>query len=72
MLLSSSDEEIGALIENYKENVDNFEKNLMSIHIKSDGHLSLNDVYNMTYKMRQLYIEAHNDFTEELNKKSKI
>jgi hypothetical protein len=37
----------------------------MMLHIKSDGHLSLNDVYNMTYKMRELYIEAHNEFGEE-------
>lgn len=65
MLLNSSDEDIGALIQQYKDNSKLFEKNLMMLHIKSDGHLSLNDVYNMTYKMRELYIEAHNEFGEE-------
>jgi hypothetical protein len=65
MLLNSSDEDIGALIQQYKDNSKLFEKNLIMLHIKSDGHLSLNDVYNMTYKMRELYIEAHNEFGEE-------
>ena len=65
MLFTSSDEDVGAILQEYKEASEKFEKNLISMHIKSDGHLSLSDVYNMTYKMRELYIEAHNEFGEE-------
>lgn len=69
MLFTSTDEEVGAILERYKEYSETFEKNLLMMHIKSDGHLSLNDVYNMPYKMRELYIEANNEFVEEQNKK---
>lgn len=69
MLFTSTDEEVGALLERYKEISQSLEKSLMMIHIKSDGHLSLSDVYNMPYKMRELYIKANNEFVEEQNKK---
>lgn len=69
MLFTSTDEEVGALIEDYKEKEKRFEKNLLLIHIKSDGHLSLSDIYNMPFKMRELYIQANNEFIEEQNKK---
>lgn len=39
------------------------------MHIKSDGHLSLNDVYNMNYNMRKIYIECNNEYVDEQNKK---
>lgn len=68
MLFSSSDEEVGALLEKYKEYSETFEKNLLSMHVRSDGHLSLNDVYNMTYKMRKMYIEVNNEFVDEQKK----
>lgn len=69
MLFTSTDEEVGALLEKYKEYSELFEKNLLMMHIKSDGNLSLNDVYNMPYKMRELYIKVNNEFVEEQNKK---
>ena len=69
MLFTSTDEEVGAMLERYKEYEKAFEKNLLMMHIKSDGHLSLSDVYNMPYKMRQSYIEANNEFVDERNKK---
>lgn len=69
MLFTSTDEEVGALLEKYKESSQALEKNLLMMHIKSDGNLSLNDVYNMPYKMRELYIKANNEFVEEQNKK---
>lgn len=65
MLRESSDEEIGAILEKYKISAKNFEKDLMMLQIKSDGNLSLNDVYNMTYTMRERYVEAFNEFSEE-------
>lgn len=68
MLFTSSDEEVGAIIDRYKEYSKDFEKNLIMMHIKSDGHLSLNDVYNMTFKMREIYIQANNEFVEEQKK----
>ena len=69
MLFNSSDEEVMEIIERYKEYEKAFEKNLLMMHIKSDGHLSLSDVYNMPYKMRQSYIEANNEFVDEKKKK---
>lgn len=68
MLFTSTDEEVGAILEKYREYANDFEKNLMMMHIKSDGHLSLSDVYNMTYKMRELYTETHNRHVEEQKK----
>ena len=68
MLFTSSDEEVGAIIDRYKEYSKDFEKNLIMMHIKSDGHLTLNDVYNMTFKMREIYIQANNEFVEEQKK----
>lgn len=69
MLYTSTDEEVGALIEKYRNMKEKLEKNLLMMHIRSDGHLSLNDVYNMPYKLRNLYVEANNEFVEEQNKK---
>jgi len=69
MLFTSSDEDVGAILERYKEYSKDFEKNLIMMHIKSDGHLSLNDVYNMPFKMRELYIEANNEYVDEQKKR---
>lgn len=69
MLFTSSDEDVGAILQQYNEASENFEKGLISMHIKSDGHLSLNDVYNMTFKMRELYIEAHNKHADDIKNK---
>lgn len=71
MLFSSSDEEVGALINQYKDYAREFEKNLLMMHIKSDGHLSIQDVYSMPYKVREIYIEANNEFVEEQKKNMK-
>ena len=70
MLFTSSDEDVGAILQEYKEASEKFEKNLIAMHIKSDGNLSLSDVYNMTYKMRELYIESHNKHAEEMKNNS--
>jgi len=68
MLFSSSDEEIGALLKQLENLSESFEKNLMMMHIKSNGHLSLSDVYQMTYKMREIYTVCHNEYVDEQNK----
>lgn len=65
MLFTSSDEDVGAILKKYAEASEELEKNLLMMHIKSDGHLSLSDVYSMTYNMRKLYTECHNEFVEE-------
>ena len=66
MLFTSSDEDVGAMLQQYKEASENLERGLILMHIKSDGHLSLNDVYNMPYKMRETYIELHNKEVNEM------
>lgn len=68
MLFTSTDEEVGAILQKYEDAAKGFEKNLLMMHLKSDGHLSLSDVYSMTYKMRELYTEAHNEHVEEQKK----
>lgn len=71
MLFTSSDEDVGAILENFKNISTEFEENLIMMHIKSDGHLSLDDVYNMPYKLREMYIKMNNKFVDEQNTKNK-
>ena len=70
MLFNSSDEDVEAILERYKEYSEEFEKYLLSLHIRSDGHLSLNDVYNMPLKLRNLYVKTNNEFVDEQNQKN--
>ena len=71
MLFSSSDEKVGAILQQYKDAERQLEKNLIMISVKTEGHVSLDDVYNMPFLVRELYIEAQNEYTEEQNKKMK-
>ena len=69
MLYKSSEEDVGALLQQYKDSKEQFEKNLMMLHIKSEGKISLSEVFSMTYKMRELYVKSHNEFAEEMERK---
>ena len=71
MLFSSSDEDARALLEQYKELKEKFEKNLIMLHVKTEGKLTLDNIYSMTYKMRELAVESYNEYSEELEKKYK-
>lgn len=68
MLFSSDDEKIGAFLNQLENMAESFEKNLMMMQIKSEGHLSLSDVYQMTFKMRETYTQCHNEYIDEKNK----
>jgi len=70
MLFTSSDEDVGAILKQYSEMEETLEKNLMLLSIKSEGKLSLSEVYQMSYLERECYINAFNEYADEKNKKS--
>ena len=53
-----------------RERADNFEKYLLRLQIRSDGNLSLRDIYMMPHQIRENYVESYNDYLKEKNKKS--
>ena len=70
MLFTSADEDVGAILQHYSEMEETLEKNLMLLSIRSEGKLSLTEVYQMSYLERESYIKAFNEFADEKNKKT--
>ena len=70
MLFSSSDEEARALIQKYNDLEETYEKNLFMLSIKSEGKLSITEIYQMPFLMRKRYVESFNEFVEEKNRKN--
>ena len=42
------------------------------MNIKTDGKISLMEIYNMPFKLRNLYTKEHNKMIEEKNKSGNI
>ena len=70
MLFTSSDEDVGAILEQYSEMEKTLETNLMMICIKSEGRISLSEVYQMPYQSRERFVESFNKYVEEKNKQN--
>ena len=51
-----------------KERAETFEKSLINITIKSEGKISILEVYGLPYLLRELYIKTFNEYQEEKNK----
>ena len=62
-------------IENYIQSLytraNDFEKSLIELTIRSEGKLSLSEVYAMNFVQRELYIKCYNEYmNEKSNNKS--
>lgn len=55
-------------LEELSERANNLTNSIIDISIKSDGKLSLNEVFNMPYELREGYIKCFNRYLEEKKK----
>lgn len=70
MLFTSSDEDVGAILQKYSDMEKAFEKNLLNISIRSEGRVSLTEVYQMPYLLREQFVDSFNEWVDEKNKKN--
>jgi hypothetical protein len=66
--LTYSDEEINELLDSLYKRANNLEKSLLNLSIRTEGKISLQEIYAMPYLQREMYIKLTNEYYEEKNK----
>jgi hypothetical protein len=53
-----------------KERAETFEKSLLTMNINTEGKLSLSEIYQMPFNIREHYIKLYNQYIDTKNKLS--
>lgn len=62
------DDSIIKMIDGLNSRANKLEENLLNLSIHSEGHVSITEVYQMSFKQREMFIKLHNKYIDEKNK----
>ena len=62
------DDSIIKMIDGLNSRANKLEEILLNLSIHSEGHVSITEVYQMSFKQREMFIKLYNKYIDEKNK----